>query len=89
MCASSVAANLEGATTPERSVSVSRPSYELVLSSIEREWRSSADVATTVGCSEWAAARALQQLRERGYAELVRDHEHRLVWRRARIDAVA
>ncbi len=68
---------------------MSRPSYDLVLSTLDRGGMTSADVASAVGCSEWAAARALQQLRERGYAELVRNEHERLVWQRAAIEAVA
>jgi len=68
---------------------VSRPSYDIVLSTLDAGGMTSADVAGAVGCSEWAAARALQQLRERGYAELVRDERGRLVWQRASIEAVA
>ncbi len=68
---------------------MSRPSYEVVLSVIEAAERSSADVATALQCSEWAAARTLQQLRERGYVELVRDAEAQLVWRLAEAFAVA
>ncbi len=68
---------------------MSRPSYDLVLSTLDEGGMTSADVATALGCSEWAAARALQQLRERGYAELVRNDEQRLVWQRAVIEAVA
>jgi biotin operon repressor len=68
---------------------VSRPSYEVVLSAVDDDGRSSADLAAELNCSEWAAARTLQQLRERGYVELVRDIEDRLVWRRAPREAVA
>jgi predicted ArsR family transcriptional regulator len=68
---------------------MSRPSYELVMSIIERGARSSADVAALVECSEWAAARALQQLRERGFVELVRNEQSRLVWQRSTEEAVA
>lgn len=68
---------------------MSRPSYELVLSIIEDAERTSAEVADALDCSEWAAARTLQQLRERGYLELVRDHRARLVWRLTEREAVA
>lgn len=68
---------------------MSRPSYDLVLSTLDEGGLTSADVASAVGCSEWAAARALQQLRERGYAELVRDEHHRLIWQHTRVEAVA
>ena len=61
---------------------MSRPSYEVVLSAIDQAELSSAEVASVLECSEWAAARTLQQLRERGYVELVRDEHERLVWRR-------
>ena len=68
---------------------MSRPSYEVVLSVIDDAECTSAEVAITLECSEWAAARTLQQLRERGYVELVRDSHARLVWRRLERAAVA
>ncbi len=68
---------------------MSRPSYELVLSAVDAAARSSADVASMLDCSEWAAARTLQQLRERGLVELVRDAHAHLVWQRNDEAAVA
>lgn len=68
---------------------MSRPSYEVVLSVIEAAARSSAEVADALQCSEWAAARTLQQLRERGYLELVRDPHAQLVWQISDEAAVA
>lgn len=62
---------------------MSRPSYDLVLSAIEAARRTSADVAAVVACSEWAAARTLQQLRERGFVELVHDPSRGMVWQMA------
>ncbi len=62
---------------------MSRPSYDLVLSAVEGAPRTSADVAAAVACSEWAAARTLQQLRERGFVELVNDPSQGFVWQMA------
>jgi biotin operon repressor len=59
------------------------------MTAIEDGARSSPEVADALGCSEWAAARALQQLRERGYVELVRSDAGQLVWQRADQEAVA